>query len=394
MATFDLQSPLLRLPREIRDMIYSYVLVSGTIALEGAVTRAPRSRITVGGEVGFCEALYQKYKLTYPLTSRSTWTIPLEDLAIPEASFQLDSSAVHITYQIRPSMHGRRGDSTSTSLLQVCKQIYSEAVEIFYSKNNFSFTGEYRIPTAVIFLRDRPAVSLHLIRSLELPISYVEDHPPSGVAPGRYSGRHVLHRDYGFYAELCGLLSSPKMDLRKLSLTVETDWVNPLLDADGPALRRQENFKWLYSKKNRTPEIVEWVHPLLKINTLEKLSVYWINGLHTRIIGQTIALMAQSMLKIRSSLETNQTRPGQERIELLYRTVHRNHPPSCAVVVFDPSDQSVSGRSCAIYDDGERLIEVEGDDYNFDPRLERPVVQEYLDTCPVCLTCYCEVNVA
>lgn len=97
MAISNLQSPLLRLPRELRDIVYSYILVSGTISIEAAITRVPRSRIAVGGEIGFCEALYQQYRLTSPLMYRATWTIPVEESGIPEEDSQLDSSVVHIT---------------------------------------------------------------------------------------------------------------------------------------------------------------------------------------------------------------------------------------------------------------------------------------------------------
>lgn len=266
-------------------------------------------------------------------------------------------------------------------------------MDILYRRNTFSFTGDYGIPTALIFLRDRPTASLHLIRSLELRLKYVEELQPSGVTSERYSGRHVLLRKHAseFYEELCSVLSPPQMDLRRLYLTVDTHWTHPLLDADGPALRQRDNLKWQHSTRNRSPDIVEWVHPLLNVKGLEKLSVYWINGIHTRLVGQTIALMAEKMLKDRSRWGNDQERLEENKLEFLYRTVHKNHPASCAAVIFDPYDQSVSGRQCTIHDDGERLTEVPDENiYKFDSRSEQRLVQEHLDACPVCLTCYWE----
>ncbi|KAL5442677.1 hypothetical protein PMIN05_003936 [Paraphaeosphaeria minitans] len=105
--------------------------------------------------------------------------------------------------------------------------------------------------------------------------------------------------------------------------------------------------------------------------------------------------MAENMLQGRSGLKSNPLRPGQEKFELLYRTAHKNHPPSCAAVLFDLIHQNVSGRSCVVYDDGERLVEVlEGDDHKSDSTSEHSLLQEYLNISPVCLTCYCEINAA
>lgn len=389
-------SPLLRLPREIRDIILSYILVTGTIPLEPAVTKAPRSRIAVGGEVGFCEALYQQYKLTYPLDSRSTWTIPLQDLAIPEEDFQLDSITIFMTYQYASSIDRRRKRNLGTSLLQVCKQIYVEGSEIFYGKNNFSFAHDFRIPTAAAFFRDRSATSLRLIKALELSLMDVEESTPGAGDLNSYTGRHVLQCDYGYYTELCNLLSSPGMQLRKLSLTVETsrDYsfgdvypVSRALDLDG--------LKWSNAHGNRATDIVDWVHPLLNIKTLDHLSVFWINQTHARIVGRTAALMAQHMIRSQPGRRESQNAFVQESIEILYRTAILglvSSPEGCAVVTYDPANEHVAHRNCAtaIWDDGHKLIR--GDREYATSKFERLIVREYLDAFHGCLTCYYELN--
>jgi hypothetical protein len=375
-------------------MILSYILIAGNIPLEPAVTKAPRSRIAVGGEVGFCESLYHQFKLAYPLDSRSTWIIPLEALAVPETSFQLDSSTVHMTYQIASPTHGRWDQTLGMSLLQVCKQLYIEGVEIFYGKNTFSFPHDFRIPTAATFLRDRPATSLCLIKSLELSLMDTETLPDIDNST-RYSGRHVLQCDYGFFDEFCGLLSSPGMQLRRLSLSIETSQlylpgdVYPVLHALG-----LDDIKWTIAQANRATDVVEWVYPLLNITSLDHLSVFWMNEPHTRVVGRTVALMSQHMLRDRPSLGTNQISTAQDKIEIMYRAA-TNLPSKerdYAIVVYDPVNEGVTFRACD-WDDSRTLLETADGCYvNNYMRPERPYVQEYLDVFNSCITCYCELN--
>jgi hypothetical protein len=377
-------------------MILSCLLISGNIPLEPAVTKAPRSRIVVGGEVGFCESLYHRFKLTYPLDSRSTWTIPLEAMAVPDTSFQLDSSTVYMTYQIASPVHGRWDRNLGMPLLQVCKQLYNEGVEIFYGKNTFSFPLDFCIPTAATFLRDRPA-TMRLIKSLELSLRDTETL--LGIENSTsYSGRHVLQCDYGFFAELCGLLSSPRMQLRQLSLSIETSRfylpsdVYPVLRALG-----LDEIKWTTAQANRATDVVEWVHPLLNITSLDHLSIFWLNETHARVVGRTVALMARHMLRGRPRLGTNQNPLAQDEIEIIYRaaTTLPSKEEDYAIVVYNSVSESVTCRACDIWDDGRTLPETAGGCHihNCMP-LERPFVQEYLDVFNACMTCYCELHTA
>jgi hypothetical protein len=103
--------------------------------------------------------------------------------------------------------------------LQTCKQIYSEAKRIFYGKNLFSFTADFRIPTAFAFLCDRPADSLLLIPSVELALTEKIDLSPTCRTS---TDRFVLQFAYNPFTELCTLLSTARMRLRNLHLTIET----------------------------------------------------------------------------------------------------------------------------------------------------------------------------
>ncbi|KAJ4299350.1 hypothetical protein N0V90_004595 [Kalmusia sp. IMI 367209] len=393
--------PLLRLPREIRDIIYEYVLFHGTIAIEASVTKAPRSRIVVGGEIGFCEALYQQYKLTYPLTCRSTWAVPLHDLAVPEPELQLDSSTVHMTYQIASSTHGNTSTRIDISLFHVCKQVYYEANDIFFRKNTFSFTADFRIPTAAVFLRDMSDLSLRLPTSLELHLMDSEIET-SHVDQINYSGPRELQCSYGFYPELCARLSSANMNLRKISLSIEssnlpsTDLLFPISGAIA-----MDNMRWKASEGTDGTIVPEWIHPLLGIKTLDKLSVFWIfDGRHIRLIGRTLTLMRQHMLKRAHHRAKEVVKPERKELEFLYRVIDPlTMRQDGAVMAYEPTDESLSYRNCTIHDDGCRLIESGTGDSTVlvNGSAERPLVREYLaylaplsDNAGSCTTCYCE----
>ncbi|KAF1966514.1 hypothetical protein BU23DRAFT_603442 [Bimuria novae-zelandiae CBS 107.79] len=123
-----------------------------------------------------------------------------------------------MTYQLAVSRSRHAGKKVDLSILHVCKQVYQESAEIFYGKNTFSFTSSFCIPTAATFLRDRPE-SLRFIKSLELRLLETEEEPEG---PREYIRSHVLWGRDGLYPELCGLLSSSDMALRRLSLIIET----------------------------------------------------------------------------------------------------------------------------------------------------------------------------
>ncbi|KAF3035972.1 hypothetical protein E8E12_007740 [Didymella heteroderae] len=249
------------LPRELRDQIYEYLLGPDSIAIECAVTNVPRSLVAVGGEIGFCEALYQKYKLTYPLAHRSTWEVPVKNLNVLADEFQLDSTTVTMTYQIGPSLRESTGAALELQLLEVCQQIHAEATTIFYTTRQFCFNFKYAIPTAAAFLADRSTDALSSINFLQLSLFEARG---GAIREGDYPIDDVsLLRDtYGYFPKLCGFYAT-------------------YFPGDEPdELPSLEHFNtngfggattiWSDPPQHKVPS---WVDPLLKITGLETLKV-------------------------------------------------------------------------------------------------------------------------
>ncbi|KAF1361948.1 hypothetical protein EJ07DRAFT_153530 [Lizonia empirigonia] len=215
-------SPLLQLPREIRDLIYEYLLVPGLVPISCAVTKAPKSLVAVGGEVGFCESLYQTYRLTYPLEHRSTWSVSVETLAIPADNFQLESSTVHMTYQLDSSRLKDNQQLLELQLLQVCQQLHAEVSEAFYSKNTFSFMSSFAVPAAAMFLGDRWTDASRCIRSLEMHLKEDQLGMAQDGAFPENDGYFQGHDADGHYTRLCALLASDFVKIRGISSIICT----------------------------------------------------------------------------------------------------------------------------------------------------------------------------
>lgn len=392
------QSRLLRLPREIRyaskirmitletdrrcsDHIYGYVLVYDKVSLEAGVTKAPRSRIAVGGEIGFSYSLYQMHELRYPLCYRSTWEIPLSDLEIPEPEFELDSTKVCMTYQLVPPQNRKARNKINLSLFLACKQVYFEASEVFYGKNTFSFTSDYRILTATAFFRDRPVAVLRYFRSLELHLIEVEERPPGLEA--KHVGVHVLQFDYGSFSELCNLLSSPTMNLRHLCLSFETRWAEDLINM----FSLSDLFEHDRSQVSTAEECVaaaSWVKPLLNIKTLDHLSVFWINARHFRMVGKIAEMMGRHMFEARQLPTEDGVTPMERAVEILHQFNRgENEPVHGAVALYDPMNHKTKHWLCGIYDSGQKLNRAApGAQKDLRLNISHPIMFEYLQHNP------------
>lgn len=291
---------LLQLPQEIRDQIYAYLFVPGVIAIECAVTKAPKSRAAVGGETGFCEALYQKYKLRHPLVYRRTWEVPVHDLAVPADEFQLDSSTVHMTYQRAAPRKLEDRETPELKLLQVCKQLHAEVSEGFYSKWAFEFTSDFSVPAAAAFLEDRTTHARGLIRTFELRVQ-------ESLSGGSTNQNMVaeLTNSYDCFPKLCALLASGAK-LRKLSLIIQSracyldryPWrlpnIEQLVNGDHEERRPRLGQRrvlpaeqiiacfpkprpdWGWRGVLPAERATSWMQPLLEITGLDALSVFWI----------------------------------------------------------------------------------------------------------------------
>jgi hypothetical protein len=262
-------SRLLQLPREIRDLIYEHVLVRDAIPIECAITKPSSGQVSEA-----FDDLSSVYPLRAPRNHRRIWPMPASDLGTAYSNIDKPAT-VYMTYQITQQMEMNSKNGINLHLLQVCKQIHAEARGVFYSRNVFSFTGDYRIPTAFTFLCDRPAVSLLLIRSLE--IALMEDNNMWGTPHARFpmepmsASSVVLQFAYHYFTELCTLLSTPRIQLRRLYLTVE------IMIRPEEGFSREMLSSEAKSMTGRLDFLPAWFDPLLSIQKLQEIELCWIS---------------------------------------------------------------------------------------------------------------------
>lgn len=293
-----MDSRLLKLPREIRDLIYEFALVRDVILIErGAATI---SEGTASHSPEFYRRLTKSHPLTRSRTHRRMWLIPRFDLGLTSYTCDPEDPPSHVqmTYQLTDQCDGQPQDRINICLLQTCQQVYHEARKVFYGKNRFRFPTAECIPTAFAFLCDRPAESLKLISTIDVTLS--EGHNLRGTGEAHYpaiprsTDSLVLRYAYNHFTDLCTLLSTSRMHLRKLYLTIDSlhQLYNPVLPS--PADCRI----WEAAKMSRPrPWVAPWVDPLLKLDNLECLDIHWIFDRPEMCrMADTMSLMRQQML--------------------------------------------------------------------------------------------------
>jgi hypothetical protein len=276
----------LQLPREIRDLIYEHMLVRDIIPIECAMTRTSTSDLP-----NAFNYISSAYPLHAARIHRRIWPIPAFDISIDPSDRPRDRSpTIYLTYQLAKA---DLGSSINLNILQANHQVYTEATKVFYGSNIFSFTSDFRIPTAFAFLCDRPAASLKLITSLELAL--MEDNNIRGTPQAHYPAIRrstdslVLQYAYHWFTELCTLLSTPRIRLKRLSLVVESLAGNAGAADLGDGVKR-ETREW-----NGGEPL--WLEPLLKIGGVWEIDVCWIFR-EPRVLrmGKTVGIMRRYMV--------------------------------------------------------------------------------------------------
>ncbi|KAF2466584.1 uncharacterized protein BDR25DRAFT_306083 [Lindgomyces ingoldianus] len=323
--------PLLGLPREIRDLIYGELLEHGSVSIASGVTATPAiDNGTKTPNLG--QSIREENPVRHPFRSRSTWTQCLRDFSLASDQVDLfsiedtylctvDSQTVDIflTYQLAPIDHDALVSNSprlNLQIMHVCRQTYNEAREIFYGKNIFKFRSDFRIPTALHFLKDRSPESLACIHSLELGVlednglDDRKDHYPLRCEPGGLKLR--MASDY--YPKLCAMLGSPSMHLRRLRLVVEThSMFPPLLTGFGaiePALA--------FEKAWPVPPPV-WLGPLLDTKNLDSIVLYWFSSRPLiRRFATAATEIRNQMLKPLTAYETVKSKTF-ERTAIMFR---------------------------------------------------------------------------
>ncbi|KAF2827575.1 hypothetical protein CC86DRAFT_276114, partial [Ophiobolus disseminans] len=293
-------SRFLQLPRELRDLIYENVLVKDIIPIECAVTRQspslPYRRGSGNPPLNWTDEVYL---LRASWVHRRVWSVPAFDidLGLFNDNHSLPDS-VYMTYQIEKETGNQEMNCVGINLFQVCKQIYEEASKMFYSRNVFSFTSDFRIPCAFAFLCDRPAASLRNIKSLELSLMEANNLRGTTNAPypvvTRSTDSLVLLFAYQYFTELCTLLSTSRINLQNLYLTIEST----ASFGDGGHIGLRDSLQKERLKMNCPgPWIPIWLDPLLKIEGLELLEMRWFSDRPQMLrMTDTMDLIQQHMI--------------------------------------------------------------------------------------------------
>lgn len=313
-------SRLLELPREIRDLIYDYVLVRDVIPVQCA---AVLSEVAASRSPGICRQLDKNYPLRRIRATRRIWYIPRFDIGLTSAANDSgELRNIQMTYQLGMPSDMLSSHRIEIRLLQTCRQIYHEARKSFYGKNLFSFTADFSVPTAFAFLCDRPATSLKLISSIKLLL--VEASNLRGTIGAHYpvlrrsTDSLVLQFAYNHFTDLCTLLSTSRMDLRRLHLSISS--LHQRYDV-APSLVK-ECLSWEAEKTDGPrPWIASWIDPLTKVESLEHLNIHWVFD-RPRLcrVADTISHMRCQMLA--DTRSTLADRPGASDASRLDYQLH------------------------------------------------------------------------
>lgn len=300
-------SLFLALPREIRDLIYHHALVRETIPINTAAINYAQTTVR---SPGFRNGLMSKYPSRFAHHYRRIWTVASFDLDVDFGTYDLmdEPRNVQLTYQLHTSRRTFSRDIIDIGLLQTCRQIYAEAVKIFYSRNTFTFLDD-GVPAAFAFLCDRPAASLRMISSIGLGLS--EDNNMSGTSGAHYPDTRratdnlTLQYVYHHYTDLCTLLSTSRTQLRSLSLTIN----NHRKYYDSAPNTMEECLSWEFVKTEQSrPFTPDWLLPLLNVQGFESIMLLWVSTRpRLRRMADTAALMRQEMLAGRQSIQDSPT---------------------------------------------------------------------------------------
>ncbi|KAJ8111351.1 hypothetical protein OPT61_g6035 [Boeremia exigua] len=353
--TADQVSPsrLLQLPREIRDLIWECAIVRDTIPIDCAVFEGPGYRRHTGYPCPYSPQLREAYPLHRKVTWRRTWSLPVYDLKVDiQGGTWMEPKRARMTYQLaspcaRPNER-RTEDKIAIQLLQVCRTISTEAKPLFYSKNVFSFTGRFPISTALAFLQDRPAAALSQLSSIEMVLT--EDNNMRGTPEAHFpsvtrsSDCLVLQYAFQYFTDLCTLLSSSAIRLRRLYLTIES--LSSYGDSQPEVL--SDCLAWEVEKcSSARPWVASWIQPLLQIESLETIKVYWISDRpRVRRMSDTLSLMQHSMLK---NENTSPCHGGHAmRSHELDFSIYKSHcDHTMTTLIFDPRAEHLECGECS-----------------------------------------------
>lgn len=360
-------SRFLQLPREIRDLIYEHALVRDTVPIDCAVLGGPSYRKHTGSQCPFSPQLHKAYPLTSPRARRTTWFLPIYDLKVDiQGGTWMEPKRAQMTYQLAPPCERPKGayyhDKIALQLLLVCRKVHAEARPVFYKKNVFSFTSKFPISTALAFLQDRSGTALALLSSIELVLT--EDNNMRGTAEAHFpptrrsSDCLVLQYAFHYFTDLCTLLASPTVQLRRLFLTIES--LSSCGDKQPESLA--DCLAWEIEKSDaERPWTASWIEPLLQIESLESVMIYWISDRpRVRRISDTLSTIQRSMLQYAGSKDSDLSYTSRGH-ELEFSILKGYNDNTTTTIIFDPQMKKFEWGDCSCKDRSPGLEHITGD---------------------------------
>lgn len=362
-------SRLLQLPREIRDLVYEHALVRDTVPIDCAVVSGPSYRKHTGSQCPYSPQLHKAYPLTGPWAHRSTWSLPIYDLKVDiQGGTWMEPKRAQMTYQLVPPCPrpktAQYHHGVALQLMLVCRKVHAEARPLFYKKNIFSFTSRFPISTALAFLQDRPAAALTLISSIELVLT--EDNNMRGTAEAHFpptrrsSDCLVLQHAFEHFTGLCSLLASPAVQLRKLFLTIES--LSSYGDSESESL--SECLAWEIGKTDaERPWTASWIRPLLEIEGLESVKIYWISDRpRVRRMSDTLSAIQRSMLQHAGSKDSDPCYMSSGH-ELEFSILKGYNDNAMTTIIVDPRAEEFEWGDCFCTDRQPGLEHINGSEH-------------------------------
>ncbi|KAL8662943.1 MAG: hypothetical protein Q9202_004266 [Teloschistes flavicans] len=181
--------PFLKLPSEIRNMVYRYALA------QGANTSHCGHDSGVIPIVNMQPSYYEKHKNRKEIRSRTPYQANVGIRCCCDCPREWEVETT--TYDL-----SRHSTLPASGLLTANKQIADELMPIFYGENTFVFDD---LATVVPFLQDRSMIARQHIRSIRLDIEllYNDNHhldrQVEWIKALRYISRHLDLSELGVY---------------------------------------------------------------------------------------------------------------------------------------------------------------------------------------------------
>ena len=200
----------------------------------------------------------------------------------------------------------------------------------------------------------------------------------------------VLQYAYHHFTDLCTLMSTPRMQLRNLYLTIDT-----LASRNGTAPSSvQECLSWEKQRTNQVrPWTSSWLDPLLKVGGLESMTVYWIfDRPRIQRMCDTLSMMRQCMLTTKRN-KASARKDSVAETGFRFRMLHQDDSDGSVHIHYVPPVKVPHWKDHCLSDDGAGTIgEANGSRTVQETIARHQHIQGILGACDGAYVCYSELH--